>query len=80
MLSYGTSLNLNSWIAKHQERLRPPVGNQQIWPDADLIVTIVGIRTNAASACNRIRSLPFVDHGFEFARLASLASPELIAI
>jgi 3-hydroxyanthranilate 3,4-dioxygenase len=42
MLSYGTSLNLDSWIAKHQESLRPPVGNQQIWVDSDLIVTIVG--------------------------------------
>ncbi len=42
MLSYGTSLNLNGWIAQHRESLLPPVGNQQIWTDSDLIVTVVG--------------------------------------
>ena len=42
MLAYGTSFNLNGWIAKHQTLLRPPVGNQQLWPDSDLIVTVVG--------------------------------------
>jgi 3-hydroxyanthranilate 3,4-dioxygenase len=42
MLSYGSSFNLNSWITKHRESLRPPVGNQQIWPDSDFIVTVVG--------------------------------------
>ena len=42
MLSYGSSLNLTSWIVEHQELLRPPVGNRQIWQDSDLIVTIVG--------------------------------------
>jgi len=42
MLAYGTSFNLNSWIAQHQASLQPPVGNQQIWSDSDLIVTIVG--------------------------------------
>jgi 3-hydroxyanthranilate 3,4-dioxygenase len=42
MLTYGTSLNLNGWIAEHENLLRPPVGNQQIWLDSDLIVTVVG--------------------------------------
>jgi hypothetical protein len=42
MLTYGGPLNLNSWIDRVRDRLRPPVGNQQIWADADLIVTVVG--------------------------------------
>jgi 3-hydroxyanthranilate 3,4-dioxygenase len=42
MLRYGNPINLNGWIDRVRERLRPPVGNQQIWADADLIVTVVG--------------------------------------
>ncbi|WP_406316078.1 3-hydroxyanthranilate 3,4-dioxygenase [Streptosporangium sp. NBC_01639] len=34
--------NLHKWIDEHQELLKPPVGNVQIWTDADLMVTIVG--------------------------------------
>ncbi|NUR91173.1 MAG: 3-hydroxyanthranilate 3,4-dioxygenase, partial [Nonomuraea sp.] len=34
--------NLNKWIDEHQDLLRPPVGNAQIWQDADLMVTVVG--------------------------------------
>ncbi|MFI7005529.1 3-hydroxyanthranilate 3,4-dioxygenase [Streptomyces sp. NPDC050145] len=34
--------NLNAWIEEHRHLLRPPVGNVQIWRDADLMVTIVG--------------------------------------
>jgi 3-hydroxyanthranilate 3,4-dioxygenase len=42
MLEYGRPLNLDAWIASVRDRLRPPVGNQQIWPGADLITTVVG--------------------------------------
>jgi 3-hydroxyanthranilate 3,4-dioxygenase len=42
MLAYGLPRNLNDWIARNRQSLRPPVGNQQVWPDADLIVTLVG--------------------------------------
>ncbi len=35
-------LNLMKWIEDHKDILRPPVGNAQIWRDADFIVTIVG--------------------------------------
>lgn len=42
MLAYGKPLNLDAWIDSVRDRLRPPVGNQQIWPDADFIVTVVG--------------------------------------
>lgn len=34
--------NFNKWIEENQHLLKPPVGNQQIWKDADLMVTVVG--------------------------------------
>ena len=34
--------NLKRWIDEHRELLKPPVGNAQIWEDADFIVTVVG--------------------------------------
>lgn len=30
------------WVDDHRDVLRPPVGNAQIWSDADFIVTVVG--------------------------------------
>ena len=42
MVGYGPPLNFARWIAAHADRLKPPVGNQQVWNDADLIVTVVG--------------------------------------
>ncbi len=42
MLSYGKPLNFKRWIDDHADRLKPPVGNQQVWADADIIVTVVG--------------------------------------
>ena len=30
------------WLKENQHRLKPPVGNQQIWEDSDFIVTVVG--------------------------------------
>ncbi len=34
--------NLKRWIDEHRDLLRPPVGNAQIYEDADFIVTVVG--------------------------------------
>ena len=42
MSGYGPPLNFPKWIAQHTDLLKPPVGNQQVWKDADLIVTVVG--------------------------------------
>ena len=30
------------WLEEHRHLLKPPVGNQQVWEDADFIVTVVG--------------------------------------
>ncbi|MDG1412011.1 MAG: 3-hydroxyanthranilate 3,4-dioxygenase [Acidimicrobiales bacterium] len=37
-----TAFNFQRWIDEHRHLLKPPVGNQQIWEDADLMVTVVG--------------------------------------
>lgn len=37
-----SAFNFQNWIDEHRHLLKPPVGNQQIWEDADLMVTIVG--------------------------------------
>ncbi|MFN0183205.1 MAG: 3-hydroxyanthranilate 3,4-dioxygenase [Aquabacterium sp.] len=42
MLRYGPPLNFNRWLDQHRERFQPPVGNQQVWADADFICTVVG--------------------------------------
>ncbi|MBB5077085.1 3-hydroxyanthranilate 3,4-dioxygenase [Nonomuraea endophytica] len=34
--------NLATWIDEHADQLKPPVGNVQIWKEADLMVTVVG--------------------------------------
>ena len=39
---YSPPLNFPNWLREHQHRLQPPVGNQQIWPQSDLICTVVG--------------------------------------
>lgn len=36
------AFNFQRWIDEHRHLLKPPVGNQQIWEDADLMVTVVG--------------------------------------
>ncbi len=41
-MKYGNPINFAGWIDGHSHLLKPPVGNQQIWPDADLICTVVG--------------------------------------
>lgn len=42
MLKYGKPFNFARWIDEHSHLLKPPVGNQQVWQDSDLIVTVVG--------------------------------------
>jgi len=42
MFRYSQPLNFQRWLDEHHHLLRPPVGNQQIWQDADFIVTVVG--------------------------------------
>jgi 3-hydroxyanthranilate 3,4-dioxygenase len=41
-LRYGKPLNFQRWLDEHAALLKPPVGNRQIWADADFIVTVVG--------------------------------------
>lgn len=41
-LSYGRPFNFQRWLDEHADRLKPPVGNQQVWADADFMVTVVG--------------------------------------
>ena len=36
------AFNFMGWIEEHKHLLKPPVGNQQIWEDADMMVTVVG--------------------------------------
>lgn len=36
------AFNFARWIDEHRHLLKPPVGNQQIWEDANLMVTVVG--------------------------------------
>ncbi len=35
-------LNFKKWIDDNRDRLKPPVGNQQIWADREFMVTVVG--------------------------------------
>jgi 3-hydroxyanthranilate 3,4-dioxygenase len=35
-------LNFKQWIDEHRHLLKPPVGNAQIWEDAEFMVTVVG--------------------------------------
>ena len=39
---YSRPLSFSQWLSDHSARLKPPVGNQQIWQNADLICTVVG--------------------------------------
>jgi len=39
---YSQPLNLNDWVGANSKLLKPPVGNQQIWKNSDLICTVVG--------------------------------------
>src|SRR5262249_29994498 len=36
------AFNFSSWIKEHQHLLKPPVGNQRVFEDADMTVQVVG--------------------------------------
>ncbi len=42
MYKYGRPLNFPKWLDDNAHLLKPPVGNQQVWSDADFMVTVVG--------------------------------------
>lgn len=42
MTNLKRPFNFNQWIKDNADNLKPPVSNQQIWEDADMIVTVVG--------------------------------------
>jgi len=37
-----SAFNFRDWIDEHRHLLKPPVGNQQIWENTDMMVTVVG--------------------------------------
>ena len=37
-----SAFNFQKWIDEHKHLLKPPVGNQMVFKDADLMVTVVG--------------------------------------
>lgn len=39
---HGRPLNFQRWLDDNAHLLKPPVGNRQIWSDADFMVTVVG--------------------------------------
>jgi 3-hydroxyanthranilate 3,4-dioxygenase len=39
---YSRPINFNAWLQANTHLLKPPVGNQQIWANSDLICTVVG--------------------------------------
>lgn len=39
---HGRPFNFQRWLDEHAHLLKPPVGNRQIWKDADFMVTVVG--------------------------------------
>jgi 3-hydroxyanthranilate 3,4-dioxygenase len=36
------AFNFNKWIEEHRHLLKPPVGNQRVFEDADMTVQVVG--------------------------------------
>jgi 3-hydroxyanthranilate 3,4-dioxygenase len=36
------AFNLQAWIEQNRDKLKPPVGNAQVWEDGEFMVTIVG--------------------------------------
>jgi 3-hydroxyanthranilate 3,4-dioxygenase len=42
VMSRLSAINFQRWIDDHRHLLKPPVGNKQIWEDADMMVFVVG--------------------------------------
>ena len=42
MTTLYTPIDFPQWLVEKAHLLKPPVGNQQVWPGTDLIVTVVG--------------------------------------
>jgi 3-hydroxyanthranilate 3,4-dioxygenase len=36
------AFNLQGWISENRDKLKPPVGNAQVWEDGEFMVTVVG--------------------------------------
>lgn len=36
------AFNLQRWIEENKDKLKPPVGNAQIWEDGEFMITVVG--------------------------------------
>jgi 3-hydroxyanthranilate 3,4-dioxygenase len=36
------AFNLQGWIEQNKDKLKPPVGNAQVWEDGEFMVTVVG--------------------------------------
>ncbi len=36
------AFNLQKWIEENRDKLKPPVGNAQVWEDGEFMVTVVG--------------------------------------
>ena len=36
------AFNFQNWIEQNKEKLKPPVGNAQVWEDGEIMVTVVG--------------------------------------
>lgn len=36
------AFNLRGWIEQNKDKLKPPVGNAQVWEDGEFMVTVVG--------------------------------------
>ncbi|MDJ0652973.1 MAG: 3-hydroxyanthranilate 3,4-dioxygenase [Xanthomonadales bacterium] len=41
-MSKLAAFNFQDWIEQHRHLLKPPVGNKQIWEDADMMAFVVG--------------------------------------
>ena len=37
------AFNFQAWIDENKEKLKPPVGNAQVWEDGEMIVTVDGV-------------------------------------
>ncbi len=36
------AFNIQKWIDENRDKLKPPVGNAQIWEDGEMMITVVG--------------------------------------